>query len=172
MDNEFADLEAELLRLTPRRPGVALENRVADSLDLAVAPITNPVSQRRERVRYTTATSWSSWKWANWTVAASLVAFMAVWTARQPVSPVEEDITDAASVAAVVHSPELRPFKAGRTLIGSRADGVVELADGSTVERVRDYYVDTIVWRDPAGHSQLRWDVPQEAVRYVGLAAY
>ena len=57
-------------------------------------------------------------------------------------------------------------------MIGSRPDGVVELADGSTVERVRDYYVDTIVWRDTAGNAQLRWEVPQEAVRYVGLAAY
>ena len=85
-----------------------------------------------------------------------------------------DDIAEAATIAAAAAAqpPELRPVKAGRTLIGSRPDGVVELADGSTVERVRDYYVDTIVWRDTAGNAQLRWDVPQEAVRYVGLAAY
>ena len=171
MDNEFAELEAELLRLTPRRPGPALKNRVADSLDLVTPTDAITAPRRREQGRYTTATSWSSWKWANWTVAAALVAVMAFWTARQPVGPIETEVMTG-PIAAVTSPPELRPVKAGRTLIGSRPDGVVELADGSTVERVRDFYVDTIVWRDRAGRAQLRWDVPQEAVRYVGLSAY
>ena len=66
----------------------------------------------------------------------------------------------------------LKPVRAERTLLASRIDGVVELADGSAAQRVRDYYVDTIVWRDAAGRSQLKWEVPREAVRFVGLAAY
>ena len=48
----------------------------------------------------------------------------------------------------------------------------MELADGTAVQRVRDYFVDTIEWRDSRGQAQLRWEVPRESVRYVGLAAY
>ena len=66
----------------------------------------------------------------------------------------------------------MRPVRAARTLVGSQVDGVVELADGSSAERVRDYYLDTIEWRDAQGNAHLRWEIPREAVRFVGLTSY
>ncbi len=182
MDNEFADLEAELLRLQPRQPGARLEARLAHELEpgAATAPVAtrSVVADRRAgvaRPRYRTATTWTSWKWSNWAVAAALVALMLTLNRLAPLpdrageSPA---LVAQAETAGPVGAPELRPVKAGRVLLGSRSDGVVELADGSAVERVRDYFVDTIEWRDVGGTAQLRWEVPREAVRYVGLAAY
>lgn len=181
MDNEFADLEAELLRLQPRRPGARLEARLAADLDPVALPapaaLRSAVSDRRAtsaRPRYRTATTWTSWKWSNWAVAAALVALMLTLNRVAPSadSSVEAPVVAANPGTPADVAPELRPVKAGRVLLGSRSDGVVELADGSAVERVRDYYVDTIEWRDSGGTAQLRWEVPREAVRYVGLAAY
>ncbi len=177
MDDEFADLEAELLRLQPRRPGERLVARLADELDRGdavalPAPIRSRVDERRggPTRRYRTATSWTSGKWANWTVAAALVALMLT---LEQLAPSRRATTDALPrTAAADAAPELRPVKAGRLLVGSRQDGVVELADGTAVQRVRDYFVDTIEWRDSRGQAQLRWEVPRESVRYVGLAAY
>ncbi|WP_221032335.1 hypothetical protein [Actomonas aquatica] len=191
MDNEFADLEAELLRLQPRQPGARLESRLAAELELTAA--LRPASSRARGVmedrratapapRYRTATAWTSWKWSNWAVAAALVAVMLTLQRVESRRSGVEDTAIAATTSATASvnpttpadaaAAGLRPVKAGRVLLGSRVDGVVELADGSAVERVRDYFVDTIEWRDPAGNSQLRWEVPREAVRYVGLAAY
>ncbi|MCF3651287.1 hypothetical protein [Synoicihabitans lomoniglobus] len=184
MDNEFADLEAELRQLRPRQPCSRLQSRIAEVLDAPelAAPFrpresTSGSSSLPRAVRrvpvYTTATTWTSWKWANWGVAAALVALMTVLSISHfPPAITAADPTAAVALGAAVEAPTLRPVKAGRTIIGSRSDGVIELADGSAVERVRDYFVDTIEWRDPAGVAQLRWEVPRESVRFVGLAAY
>lgn len=172
MDNEFADIEAELKQLRPRGTRADLEIILAETLD-ANTPLAFPSSRSQAREKqYTTATSWTSWKWANWGVAAALVAMMVAWTSLAPqneTTPIEETM---AMTEPPVGEPILRPVRAGRTLLASRIDGLVELADGSSAQRVRDYYVDTIVWRDPEGRSQLKWEVPREAVRFVGLAAY
>jgi hypothetical protein len=193
MDNEFADLEAELSRLRPRRPGADLEARIAEILEestvesvLSSAPATHRTPRREgtSRGRYTTATTWTSWKWANWTVAAALVAVMATFSLLTPSADSPQVVTAAVAtdkprVAGVeadtplpAPAPNLRPVRAQRTMIGSRVDGVIELDDGSAVERVRDFYVDTIEWRDARGEARLRWELPRESVRYVGLAAY
>lgn len=183
MDNEFADLEAELQRLRPRRPGSRLEQAVTAALEMRPGTVAVLPSRRlAPRSAYTTATTWSSWKWANWTVAVALVALM-VTVSRLPVAAPESGAGSFASawptgVPDTVDAPPpddpapLRPVRAGRTLVGSEVEGLFELADGSPVQRVRDFYVDTIVWRDPDGRSQLRWEVPRESVRFVGLAAY
>lgn len=181
MDNEFAELEAELLRLRPRHPSLRLEARLSAALDgpglaTALAPVSaepghRPARRGAERPStYRTATAWSSWKWANWAVAAGLAIVMAGLSAVKPGLRWTSNL--APSEVAVGRTPRLQPYKAGRTVVGSQLDGVVELADGSAVQRVRDYYVDTIEWRDPQGRAQLRWEVPRESVRFVGLAAY
>jgi hypothetical protein len=172
MDNEFADLETELKQLRPRAAGTDLETELAQSLDGSAAPKWTDSRQRARSPAYPTATTWTSWKWGNWGVAAALVAVMAGWSSLAPSVQSSIDAQSIALSEADGGEPVLRPVRAGRTLLASRMDGIVELADGSTAQRVRDYYVDTIVWRDPAGRSQLKWEVPREAVRFVGLAAY
>lgn len=172
MDNEFADLEAELKQLRPRAARADMETLLAETLEGGAPTAMAAERGRHERGHYTTATSWTSWKWANWGVAAALVAMMAVWSTLTPSLPDRGVSESIATTSAGEPKSMLRPVRAGRTLLASRIDGVVELADGSSAQRVRDYYVDTIVWRDPAGRSQLKWEVPREAVRFVGLAAY
>ena len=173
MDNEIADLEAELKQLRPRAARADLETVLAESLDASAITGWTETRRRVKRPAYTTATSWTAWKWANWGVAAALVAMMAVWSSFTPA--IESSVTEQA-VAMVEPvseaAPILRPVRAGRVLLASRIDGLVELADGSSAQRVRDYYMDTIIWRDSDGRSQLKWEVPREGVRFVGLAAY
>lgn len=167
MDNEFAEIEAELLQLRPTPTSAQLAERLTQSLNAE----SDPESARSLR-RYTTTTSWTSWKWANWSVATALVALMTVanLTTRQVT---EASVTPLiAHVSPVNAADVLRPVRAGRTFVESRGEGVLELPDGSPVERVRDYFVDTIEWQDAAGNSQLRWEVPRESVRFVALASY
>lgn len=167
MDNEFDKLEAELLQLQPTPPSAQLSERLAQSLNGESGP-----TPSRSGRRYTTTTSWTSWKWANWAVAAALVALMTVATlTTQQVT--EASLTPLIADVSPVNAAELlRPVRAGRILVESRAEGVLELSDGSPVERFRDYFVDTIEWQDAAGRSQLRWEVPRESVRFVALASY
>ena len=96
MDNEFAEIEAELLQLRATLPSAQLAERLAKSLNSEPGP-----APSRSRRRYTTTTSWTSWKWANWSVAAALVTLMTVatLTTRQAVkeariSPAGSEIVD------------------------------------------------------------------------------
>lgn len=167
MDDEFSELESELQHLAPARPSVGLMNRLQAELRDTSA---QTLPTRRRRSSYRSATNWNSWKWANWTVAAGLAIVMtlATWWGPQNISPIHRiGMADTGDPADV-----LRPVRAARTLVESRPEGVVELPDGSPVERVRDYYIDTIEWRDGAGDAQLRWELPRESVRFVALNSY
>lgn len=167
MDNEFSDLETELQQLAPAQPSARLIDRLEVELGDA-SSAAGPALPRRST--YQSATNWSSWKWANWTVAAGLaiVVTLASWWGP------EARLLDGRIVMSDTSNPAdvLRPVRAARTLVESRPEGVVELADGSPVERVRDYYIDTIEWRDGAGAAQLRWELPRESVRFVALTSY
>lgn len=169
MDNSLQELERELEALSPQAPSAALMNRLEAEL---AADATSAVPSRTAvaRRRYHTATSWTSWKWANWTVAAALVALLAVATHWMDESSGSGLPADA--LVATASTDALRPVRAARTLVESRPEAILELPDGSPVERVRDYFVDTIEWQDAAGEAQLRWEVPREAVRFVALASY
>jgi len=171
MDDEtdFADLEAELRELSPAAPPAHLERLLAAQLD---QPVPKPA--------YRTATTWTSWKWANWGVAAALVGLMAWFSWRTPEADVSMENAPLATLTGlgleVSETMErggivYRPVSAERLLLGSRVDGVVRLADGTAAERVRDYFIDTVTWRATAGKGELQVNVPREAVRFVGLAA-
>ena len=167
MDNEFTELESELQQLTPAQPSPELMTRLQAELGSATS---EPVPALRRRSPYQSATTWNSGKWANWTVAAGLAIVMSLASWWAP----EIDFGDSpiASLNRTESADMLRPVRAARTLVESRAEGVIELPDGSPVERVRDYYIDTIEWRDGAGDAQLRWELPRESVRFVALTSY
>ncbi len=142
-------------------------SRLAAEFDTAPAALRPVATGRRQ---YRTATSWTSWKWANWSVAVGLLVMISVasYWAPTPAS------TDSGTVIAhpTAASEALRPVRAARTLVDSRMEALLELPDGSPVQRVRDYYVDTIEWRDPNDGALLRWELPREAVRFVALTSY
>ncbi|MDB4474311.1 hypothetical protein N9023_04835 [Opitutaceae bacterium] len=167
MDNEFTELETELQQLTPAQPSAGLMDRLQAELGDTSAE-TAPFGRRRSA--YHSATNWNSWKWANWTVAAGLAIVMtlASWWAPPNTLPTHR----IAKVNTENPADLLRPVRAARMLVESRPEGVIELPDGSPVERVRDYYIDTIEWRDGAGDAQLRWELPRESVRFVALNSY
>lgn len=167
MDNSLKEIERELQTLAPQGPSAALFNRIANELEAESAAVAGSPSPRS---RYRTATSWTSWKWANWTVAAALVALLTVathWTGDTP-SPHPAGGDRLAATSAEV----LRPVRAARTLVESRSEAILELPDGSPVQRVRDYFVDTIEWQGADGEAQLRWELPRESVRFVALTSY
>lgn len=166
MDNDITQIETELrtLRLTPT------SERLTSRLEAVLCSdgeTQNPLRRRR----FTSATTWTSWKWANWTVAAALIMLMGTATLYQRTTGDSRN-TESVSVATGSPAEMLKPVRASRVLVSSRSEGILELPDGSPMERVREYYMDTIEWRDAAGHSQLRWEVPGEAVRLVGLSSY
>lgn len=167
MDNEFTELESELQQLTPAQPSTGLMDRLQAELGDGE---TETATFGRRRSAYQSATNWNSWKWANWTVAAALAIVMtlATWWVPPSTSPAHRIAMANTGNPADV----LRPVRAARTLVDSRPEGVIELPDGSPVERVRDYYIDTIEWRDGAGDAQLRWEFPRESVRFVALTSY
>lgn len=157
MIDDLTDLERELQSLRPRRASPRLEAGIAAGLAQSL-----PASHRRS------ATSWTSWKWTNWGVAAALVTLMVLVTVNQPplAVPAPAGASVATSPAAV---PGYTPVAAERTIYSADDEGVVILADGTSGRQLRSRYVDTITWRDPASNASLRWSVPQEEVRVVPI---
>lgn len=168
MDNSLKEIERELAALSPQAPSAALMNRLESELasDAEAAIPARPVATRR---RYHTATSWTSWKWANWTVAAALMVLLAVSSRWMEETRIPDGVGFPQAVAP---DDVLRPVRAARTLVDSRSEAILELPDGSPVERVRDYFVDTIEWQDADGEARLRWELPRESVRFVALTSY
>ncbi len=152
MNDELIELERELQSLRPRRPGPRLAAGIAAGLAQSL-----PASHRRS------ATSWTSWKWANWGVAAALVVLMALVTPKQSRKPTEAALSSRPSTAGYT------PVAAERTIYSAQDEGVVTLADGTSGRRLRSFYVDTITWHDPSSNASLRWSVPQEEIRVVPL---
>lgn len=152
MNDDLLELERELQSLRPRRPGPRMAAGIAAALAQSL-----PASHRQS------ATSWTSWKWVNWGVAAALVALMALFTPDRPRSPARAPLPAGSPVAGYA------PVAAERTIYSAKDEGVVTLADGTSARQLRSYYVDTITWRDPASNASLRWSVPQEEVRVVPI---
>lgn len=182
-DNEFAELEAELRTLAPMAPPPEVELALAAELGRPVL-----VAARAPKPVYRTATTWTSWKWANWGVAAALVGLMAWFSWQHPapdaaarpvpvIDPMALTVDGLATTGEFDPAATLerggvvyRPVSAERIVLGSRVDAVVQLADGSAAERVRDYFIDSVTWRASTGEAELQVNVPREAVRFVGLA--
>lgn len=171
MDDTLQDLENELKRLSPRQPSAAFLAR----LECALGPASRPVAPRR----YSSATSWRSWKWAGWSLAGALTAaaiIMAVITthrpAAAPVSPSAAELAQGQPEsrqpdATVVAANRYEPVQATSILYDMREDGTAVLPDQTEGRQVRYRYVDTYTWRNPATNASLQWRVPREEVRLV-----
>lgn len=177
MDESLQELENELKRLTPRRPSAVLLERLDRELTRVGAPAA-PV-----RPKQSSATSFTSWKWMGWRLAAAAaVVALAVALLVRPKpsavapSPAEpglarnEAVQSPAVMPAEVPSPSperLRPVRAANVLVGLADDGLVTLPDESPARQLRYRYIDTYTWKNPATNASLRWSVPREEVRVV-----
>lgn len=175
MDESLQELENELKRLTPRRPSAQLLERLDRELArTAAAPA--PVRPKRS-----SATSFTSWKWMGWRLAAAAaVVALAVTLAVRPKSrsaapsTVEPGLAQSETVespaALPVEAPapaRLRPVRAANVLVGLADDGLVTLPDESPARQLRYRYIDTYTWKNPENNASLRWSVPREEVRVV-----
>lgn len=143
IDDELAQLEAELKRLRPAAPSPALQGR----LEAAFA------AKRRPRAAIL------RFGWVALPIAAGVALAVAYSPAfRQPA-------TTGAKPAAV-----FKPVKAQNILLESKDEGTATLADGTVVRRTRETYVDTITWRNPKTNASLTWSVPREEVRVVPVS--
>lgn len=169
MDDSSDPLEQELKALRPARPSEALVTRLTRELSLPVDPRAAP--------RYTTATNLASWKWAGWrvaaftaTAAAGVVA--ALWMARPPPAPVAGLALAPTPPPAAHRAPAVttaaarfQPVAASNVLYAVEDEGFVLLPDETPARRVRNRYVDTYTWRNPATNASLKWSVPRDEVR-------
>jgi hypothetical protein len=181
MDESFQDLENELKALRPRRPSVLLRAQIERELG-AAAPtdVAAPAPARR----YTTASTFRTWKWAGWQLAAAavVVALLSLAAVLRPGRPAPEAAAPAAVVAhaqpieprrdeplvAAAPAPArdvYRPVKAANVLYDLQDEGLVLLDDNTPARRVRARYVDTYTWKNPATNASLRWSVPRDEVR-------
>jgi hypothetical protein len=144
MDNELQELEAELRRLRPRHPSPELMDRLAGKIE------TGKVHRL-----------W--WTWVALPVAAALTfLFIQAEPAATPTLPGPRPVP-----VAVKPAPVFKPVAAENVLLAARDEGFVSLSDGRPARRVRQSYVDTIVWKDPRGRASLKWSVPREEERIV-----
>jgi len=172
MDDTSDPLELELKALRPARPSGDLATRLARELSLPSVPPAAP--------RYTTATNLASWKWAGWRLpavaaTAAACAFAVLWTWRQPaeppatlaLAPTLPTATHRASAATAAPSAATRfqPGTASPVLFAVEAAGFGLLPDETPARRVRNRYVDTYTWRNPATNASLKWSVPRDEVR-------
>lgn len=187
MSDDFSELERSLRHLRPARVSPRLEQSISAAL-AQEAPATSVASPRRP-ARYATATSWTSWKWANWGVAAALGIAAVVGTrhasvdvgpaGRAPVATREAGpvspggpVSGASSTAADLAARGFQPVDALRLLVDTTDEGVVTLADGTPVRRLRERYVDSVTWRQPETNASLVVSLPREDIRFQRLALY
>lgn len=142
MDNELLKLEAELSRLRPVKPSAVLEQRIQAQL---VAPAA--AAMRFPRFRW---------------IVPALAAAAAVIVAAISSQP-EKD----AAVGPEALRGTFKPVSAQNVLVSSRDEGYVTLANGTPARRVRQTYVDTIVWKNPRTNASVEWTLPREEVQVV-----
>ena len=174
MDESFHDLEAELKQLQPRRVSPELWRRLEGDLS---------ASAGASRRRYLATTSWTSWKWAGWRVAAVAAAMAIVTTigvmrwAEQPAAAPPDQarpVVPATTVAttAVPSSPaanpdRYRPVSAANVLYDLKDEGLAYTADNSPGRRLRYRYLDTYTWKNPKSNASPKWSIPRDEVRVV-----
>ena len=95
--------------------------------------------------------------WTALPVAAALVAALVLARpgARLTQHPLEEGV--------------YKPVSAEGVRYQSNDEGMTTLADGTPARQVRDSYVETITWENPATKASLRWTVPYDEVRVVPI---
>lgn len=148
MDDDLQQLEAELKSLRPVAPSRELEARIAADL--------NP----KPRALW--------WTWLTLPVAAAAAVALMLYPRPSPKdSPAAPALAENATRAGPAERPVFKPVSAENVLLRSQDEGLVTLADGSAARRVRQSYIDTIVWKDPTGRASLRWSVPRQEERVV-----
>lgn len=159
MDDPIIELENELKALRPRRPSADLQARLARELDSA-RPAVGPA--------YASATTFRSWKWVGWQLAAAaaliLLGVAAGWRVLAP-SATRPSVPPVPAALAARDTYE--PVGATNMLYDVQDEGPVATGDTSAVRRVRARYVDTYTWRNPATNASLKWSVPRDEVRVI-----
>ncbi|MBS0631235.1 MAG: hypothetical protein JSS11_04935 [Verrucomicrobia bacterium] len=152
MDDELQQFEAELKQLRPVTPSRELKLRIE-------AELTASAGESAENPR----PFW--WAWIALPAVMATAAALALVVFMS--SPVSAPPTGAPAVAVSPGGPAFKPVSAENVLLEAKDEGLVTLADGSAARRVRQSYIDTIVWKDPAGRASLRWSVPRQEERVV-----
>ncbi len=156
MDEDLISLEAELRQLRARPPRATLEDAIARGL--AAPP-----------PRLTSATTWKSWKWIPWSVAAAaMVAVgLGLWERESGNSsaalPAPETRERTASPAPGVRA--FRPIAAERIYLADAREEWVAGRDGIAVRQLRRAYVDTVTWQEDGGRAAVLWQVPGEEIQ-------
>lgn len=176
MDDTCTELENELKALRPCRPSAGLRTRIEREL-ADQTPAAAPVGRA-----YTTATTFRSWKWAGWQLAAAvavaLTVSLGIWrypsghSAESPAvasgsPPPSPAIVQSPPPAAPLAGQRYRPVGATNVLYDMKDEGPVYLADHTPARRMRYRYVDTYTWKAPASNASLKWSVPREEVRVI-----
>ena len=139
MNDDDENLEAELQHLTPRAPGLRLEDRIAAELACAAAP-----------KRRTPSPIFPTWKWAAILTPLAAAAAFAVVFLHRP-------------------ADELQPVSVANVLYDTEDEGIVTLADGQPAQRVRLRYIDTIIWANSRGGTSLQWSQPRDEIQLLPL---
>jgi hypothetical protein len=153
MIDELDELERELKQLRPRRVDAALLGRMAAELEQPAIP------------------AWDRWvRWALPAGAGLVLGLVAVRFAEPAVGPGDAR-TNARPPAGYAAVGALPPVAAEKFLFEAADDGLLTLADGTAVRRIRSRSLDTVTWRDPATNASLQWSVPRERIRLLPVVA-
>ncbi len=171
MDESLQELENELKRLTPRAPSAMLLRALESELGAANVPA--PATVRR----YTSATSWSTWKWISWSMAAAAAALLVAFLLlrRMPEAAPENRLAGteakanppASATSSVAATNRYEPVHASSVLYDLQEGDPTLLPDRTEGREVRYRYVDTYTWKNPATNASVRWSVPRDEVRLV-----
>lgn len=156
MDDDLAQLEAELKRLRPAPLAPELTARIAAVLGTVARP-------RRERTS-------RFWNWIALPAAAAGSALLVHLAESRLVAPGSVIGKASAVGAAPAAEPPYKPVAAEKLLVSASDEGLVTLDDGTPARRRRLRFVDTITWRDPRTNASITWSVPREEVRVTPVA--
>jgi len=156
MDDDLAQLEAELKRLRPAPLSPDFTARIAAALEAAPAP------QSGRPVRL--------WSWIALPTAAVVAALLAHVAESRLAQASGGTETTLAGPTAAAAEPSYKPVAAENLLVSASDEGLVTLDDGTPARRRRLRFVDTITWRDPRTNASVTWSVPREEVRVTPVA--
>ena len=145
MDDDHSLLETELKRLRPVAASRDLLGRIESEVQPA-AP--RPLAR---------------WTWLVLPAAAAFAVVMAVKSQHSTIAP-EKPATVLRPQTTRI---EFKPVRAENVLLSAQDEGLVTFADGIPARRVRQSYVDTIVWKNAGTNASLTLSLPREEVRVV-----
>lgn len=175
MNEDFAELEIELLSLRPLRPSSALEARLAEVLRELPAEDRPPAAPWWQLLGFHRPLAAFAWGLATPAAAVcavflSHVAGVADSGSGSAVSTAHPVGARSLTAATAASNPGFEPAATSDVVYQTDDEGVVYTSDRQPVHQVRTRAQETLAWHNPKTGAQVEVSYPREEVVLTPIA--